>query len=105
MSILSQAFAKVSSGSAPNGIYTAVTNKTISSINVCNQDNTEHRFSVAIAVNGAPFNPAQFLYFNVPLQPNQTFFTSLGIVLDTGDVIMVGSDSALLNFTIFGWDP
>lgn len=81
----------------PNGMFAS-----ISSISVCNQNSQEIGFRIAVAVGGEADDPKQYLYFDVPLNANDTFVSTIGITLSAGDVIRVRSDEPNVSFSLFG---
>jgi len=89
-------------------LYTvpAATSTTISSIAVCNQNNSTIAFSVTVrSVAGA--NADLYLYGGsvaggVELSGPNTFIATLGITLATGDIIKVQTDTTNTTFHLFG---
>jgi hypothetical protein len=80
----------------------ALTSATISSLTVCNQSATPTTFSISIAPAGAADNPAQFLYFLVPIAGNDTFIATVGLTLQAGSIIRVFNTLATLSFGAYG---
>lgn len=79
------------------------TQTTVSSFAVCNHDNAVGAtFRMGIAINGAANNPAQYIYFDLPLDINDTFICTVGLSLGAGDVVRVLSSSNTVSFSIFG---
>ena len=74
----------------------------ISSVIVCNQNSTTILFRLSIAVNGASNDPKQYLYYDLPLDGNDTFISTVGISLAANDVVRVQSDTSNVSFNIFG---
>lgn len=86
-------------------LYTvpASTSASISSIVICNSNNTTTAlFRISIAAGGAADNIKQYLYYDLPIAPNDTFIATIGVSLGTTDVIRVYSNTADLSFNIFG---
>lgn len=81
----------------PGGISASV-----SSVIICNQNLTTILFRISIAVNGEADDPKQYLYFDLPLESNDTFIATVGISLASGDIVNVQSDTANVSFNIFG---
>lgn len=79
----------------------AWTTAQVNSVIVCNQGSSEASFRVSIAVNGEADGRKQYLYFDVPLDPNDTFAAEIGIELSVGDVVRVYADSSC-SFSVFG---
>lgn len=78
------------------------TSASISSIIVCNQNNTIVLFRIAVAVSGTVDSSKQYLYFDLPLDSNDTFIATVGISLATGDIVRVLSNTDNVSFNIFG---
>ena len=85
-------------------LYTvpASTSTVVSSIIVCNLDVVSINFSISVAVGGASNTPAQYIYYQVALDVNDTFIATVGLSLATTDVIRVWSSSSNVAFNIFG---
>ena len=73
-----------------------------SSISVCNQDIVPVLFNVSVAVGGAADTPAQYLYYQLSLDTNDTFIATVGITLALNDVVRVWASSANVSFQLFG---
>lgn len=80
----------------------ALTQATISSIVVANQSSVATSFRISIAVAGAVDTPAQYLYYDIPINGNDTFVFTGGITLGAADVVRVYNTLATLSFNIFG---
>lgn len=78
------------------------TSTTISSLIVCNLSTSGLVFSVSVAVAGASDDNKQYIYFNTPLDGNDSFVATIGISLGSGDVIRVKSSNTSASFNIFG---
>lgn len=86
-------------------LYTvpSLTSASVSSVIVCNQNpSTDILFRISIAVNGEADDPKQYLYFDLPLESNDTFIATIGISLASGDIVRVQSNAANVSFNIFG---
>lgn len=83
-------------------VVPAATSATISSFIVCNQSGGFISFSVSVAINGATNDPKQYLYFNTPLDANDTFTATLGISLGPNDVIRFKTSDNNVSINIFG---
>lgn len=92
--------------SAETALYTVppgTQSTQLTSLVVCNQASAPTIFSVRVRVGGAALDPKQFIYFQVPLQANQTMTLSQsGMALLTGDVIQVASPNGQVSFNLFG---
>lgn len=78
------------------------TSTTVSSIVVTNQSATATSFRISVAVAGAADTAKQYLYYDVPINGNDTFVATLGITLGAADVVRVYNTLATLSFNIFG---
>lgn len=84
-------------------LYTvpASTDCVVSSIVICNRG-TAATFRVSVAVAGAVLANQQYLYYDVAVAANETFVATIGISLDSTDVIRVYASSGDLSFSAFG---
>lgn len=85
-------------------VYTvgAATQAVVSTITICNRGTSLSSFRVSVAQGGAADTTKQYLYYDVPINGNDTFAATLGITLNTGDVVRFQSGSNTLTFNIFG---
>jgi hypothetical protein len=85
-------------------IYTvpSSTSTTVSSITVCNRSTTGTTFRISVAIAGAGLSNEQYLYYDVPIQGNETFVATVGITLATTDKIRVYATNNTLSFNVFG---
>jgi hypothetical protein len=87
-------------------LYTvpASTSAVVSSIYVANLSGAAFNtsFRISVAIGGAADSLSQYLYFDVPLSGNDTFVTTTGLSLATGDKIRVYTSGSTLNFTAAG---
>ena len=85
-------------------LYTVptATSATVSSITVCNSNGVAATFRVSIAINGAADTLAQYIYYDLPLDGNDTFIATVGFTLAAGDVVRVYASNTNLAFSIFG---
>lgn len=82
--------------------FTASVPVVVSTIKVCNQNEVDATFRVSVAVDGAADEAKQYVYYDVPLEANDTFSATEGWTLGAGDVIRVRSDSGRCSFNLFG---
>jgi hypothetical protein len=75
---------------------------TVSSIVICNTAATSDVFRISIAIGGAADTPAQYIYYDLPMDGNDTFIATIGISLAEGDEIRVRSTTGNLSFNVFG---
>ena len=75
---------------------------TMTSIMVCNHDDDPTTFRVALALQGASDTPAQYLYFDAPLQGNDTFLAQVNLPIRRGDVVRGLSGNGVCSFLVSG---
>jgi hypothetical protein len=75
---------------------------TSSSIIVCNQGAVAAKARISHAIAGAANTPAQYLFYDVPLQPNETRALTIGLTLAATDVLNVYSDMGTVSFNVYG---
>lgn len=80
----------------------ALTTAVVSSITVCNQSGTPTSFRISVAVGGLADTAKQYIYYDVAINGNDTFTSTLGLSLGAADVIRVYNTLATLSFNIFG---
>lgn len=76
----------------------------ISSILICNIGTTSETFRLSVVEDGVPF-PVQdktHIYYDVLIEPNDTFAATLGITLSEDDIIYLYVSSTNLVMSIFG---
>jgi hypothetical protein len=80
----------------------ALTSTICSSIVVCNQSATPTTFRIAVRPAGAAIDPKHYLYYDVPIDGNDTFVATIGITLATTDIVSVYATLATVSFNLFG---
>ena len=100
---------KVLGQSAPSAttlttLYTvpSSTDAVVSTITVCNRSATATSFRVAIRPAGASISDEHYLYYDVLIGGNDTFCATIGITLNTTDVVSVYNTNASLSFHLYG---
>lgn len=85
-------------------VYTVgvVSQAVVSTITICNRGSSLSSFRVSVSQGGAADNTAQYLYYDVPINGNDTFAATLGITLNSTDVVRFQSGNNNLTFNIFG---
>ena len=88
----------------PESLYLApdLSSVTVSTLVVCNQTALPLSFRVSALPAGEIADPAQYLFFDTPLDGNSTLTATLGITLAEGDQIMAYASSTGLSFNLFG---
>lgn len=75
----------------------------VSTIVVCNQSSSlSAKYRISIAPAAAADSSAQYIAYDGPLQPNESYAFTLGITLATTDIIRVYDDTGLVSFNVFG---
>lgn len=80
----------------------ASTSTVTSTIIITNQSATATSFRIAVAVAGAADNTKQYLYYDFPINGNDSIVFPLGMTLATTDVVRVYATLATLSFNLFG---
>lgn len=83
-------------------IVPAATSTVCSSIVVCNRSATATSFRVAVRPAGAALGNVHYLYYDIPIGGADSFVATIGITLETTDVITVYATLATLTFSVFG---
>lgn len=85
-------------------IYTVPAPKqaSCSSITICNRSLTPTSFRISIAVAGAADAVQQYLYFDTPIDGNDTFIATIGVSIGPTDVVRVYATLGTLSFNLFG---
>jgi hypothetical protein len=85
-------------------IYTvpALKQAVISTITVCNRAASISTFRISVAPAGAADANSQYLYYDLSISENNSFAATIGITLNTTDVVRVYSSSTNLSFSLFG---
>lgn len=88
----------------PTDLYTvpALTQTVISSIVVCNRSGSATSFRVAVRTGGAVLANEHYIYYDTTLAGNDTFIATIGMTLDTTDVVTVYATDATLSFNLYG---
>jgi hypothetical protein len=100
---------KVLGQSAPSAttattLYTvpASTDAVVSTISVCNRAATAGTYRIAIRPAGATLANQHYIAFDSAIAANNTTFITVGVTLDTTDIITVYASSADMSFSAFG---
>lgn len=80
----------------------AATTTVISSLVVCNQSAVATSFRISIAVTGLADTAKQYIYYDLPINGNDTFIATIGISLGAADVVRVYNTLATLSFSFYG---
>jgi hypothetical protein len=82
-------------------LYTAATAAGVSSIVICNQG-VAGTFRISIAVAAAADATKQYLYYDIPIDANDTFVATIGATLAATDLIRCYASHANMSFNVFG---
>lgn len=80
----------------------AATSTVVSSVVVCNRGGTIATFRLAVALAGASDASEQYLYYEQPIEPNDTFIATIGMTLQATDVIRGFASNANISMNGFG---
>lgn len=85
-------------------LYTvpASTQTVVSTISVCNQAAAAGTFRIAIRPTGEALANKHYLYYDSPISANDGIAITIGITLNTTDIVTVYASSANISFNIFG---
>jgi hypothetical protein len=78
------------------------TQAVISTITACNQGGDGSSFRISIANSGSADNSKQYIYYDVYIDPHDSFASTIGITLNASDVVRCYSDNGLISFGLFG---
>jgi len=92
------------SATTNTNMYTVPNNteSVISTITVCNRATTAATYRIAIRPNAATLANQHYIAFDASVPANDTIALTLGITLDSSDIITVYASTANLSFNIFG---
>ena len=85
-------------------LYTvpSATNTVCSTVVVCNRTGTADAFRVSVDVGGSGTANKDYLYYDIPINGNDTFTATIGITLSATDVVRVYAGTTGLSFSLFG---
>lgn len=100
---------KVLGQSAPSAttettVYTvpSATEAVISTVILANRAGTAGTFRLAVRPNGVTLSNEHYLAYDVPLAANDSTTLTLGITMDTSDLLTVYCSSADMSVNVFG---
>ena len=82
---------------SPRGRTTRVT-----AIHVTNPTPNEEKFRLALIVGGGAAVPGDYVFWDVPVGPNDTFTQKPGWILSPKDKLLIEDGSNALTFTVNG---
>lgn len=80
----------------------ASTEATISSIVICNRSTTATSFRVAILPGGGSVADEDYLYYDLPIDGNDTFVATIGATAEAASLVQVYATLATLSFNVYG---
>ena len=85
-------------------LYTvpASTQAIVSSLVVCNQSATATSFRINLDVDGGGDESKEYIYYDLPIDGNDTFIATIGATLGSTDLIRCYNTLATCSFTAFG---
>jgi hypothetical protein len=85
-------------------LYTvpSATDTVVSTIAICNRAGTSGTYRIAVRPAGATVANQHYIVFGATVAASDSVLLTLGITLDTTDVISVFASSADMSFSAFG---
>ncbi len=83
-------------------VVPASTEAVVSSLIICNQSATATSFRIAVLPGGGTVANTDYLYYDLPIDGNDTFIATIGGTLATTDEIEIYATLATLSFAAFG---
>jgi len=74
----------------------------VEGITVCNRSSNGQSFRISISLLGAPTTLKDYVYFDLPIQSNDTLLAELDFTMNTTDAIRIFASSVDLSFTLYG---
>jgi hypothetical protein len=85
-------------------LYTvpSATDSVVSTIAICNQAGTSATYRIAVRPAGAAIANQHYIVYGATVAANDSVLLTLGLTLDTTDVLSVFASSATMSFSAFG---
>jgi glucose-6-phosphate dehydrogenase assembly protein OpcA len=85
-------------------LYTvpAATQTVVSTIAVCNQAASSGTYRIAIRPAGATLAASQYIAYDSTVTANNSTMITIGVTLNTTDIITIYASSATMSFSAFG---
>jgi len=92
------------SGGVLTPLYRVPTDKSAvaSSLVICNQSKTRGTFRVSIAVDDSADSSKQYDFYDVQIDGNRTYIATIGMTLDSGDVVRFQSSNGRMSAKLYG---
>lgn len=71
---------------------------------ICNRG-VDGTFRISLSVAGAATTAKDYLYYDTPINANDTFMSELQLTPNAGDIVRVYASHANMSFTLFGREP
>lgn len=78
------------------------TSAIISSITVCNRSATPTSFRIAILPGGGTVTDPDYIYYDLPIDGNDTFVATIGATVETASLVQVYNTLATCSFNVYG---
>lgn len=78
------------------------TQSVASTLTICNQGSTLATYRVAVRPAGATATAQHYVVYDAPVAAYDTVFLTVGIAVNTTDVVSVYASSASVAFSLFG---
>lgn len=75
---------------------------TVSSATICNRSSSAGSFRIAVIPYGTSVGSQSYLYYDLPIDANDTFVATIGITLSENDVVQVYASHANMTFQLYG---
>ncbi len=83
-------------------LLTASGETVVSSLVVCNLSAVATTFRIAIRPLGASISDEMYIYYDAPINGNDTFVATIGVTLKNTDIVSVYATLATVSFGLFG---
>lgn len=85
-------------------LYTGIAGSgtVIGTVVMCNQGLSQALVRVSVAIAGAADTPAQYLYYNLPIDSYDTIRETIGLTVANTDVVRVYSSTGTVSFNLTG---
>jgi hypothetical protein len=85
-------------------LYTvpSATDTVVSTLSICNQAGSAGTYRIAVRPAGATLEAKHYLVYGATVAASDSVLLTLGITLDTTDVLTVYASSANMSFSAFG---
>lgn len=78
------------------------TSTTCSTLVICNRGGTAASFRITVVLGAGASGNANHLYYDCPIDPNQSIALTLGLTLQATATVRVYASNTNLSFSLFG---